>query len=436
MPARPAPGTMRAMNRSDSLPVVRSWLRAFDQRDLDHLFALTARDLEYHRWLGVEHGHDALRGLLHRHSYGVTLRQTMRRGFRRGPVVVAELHLESRFAETGEPAGVQDAAAVFEVRDGRVASIRPCPDLVTALRAAGLSERDVVDLPDPPAPLVVAVLGASGGQGAPVARRLLREGHRVRAVARRPERGPAGCKPVAADLTDAVALESACAGADAVVIHLPLVFGDRALVMAERVAAAVRRADVPRVVISTGGPLPPGPIGMPYVDARVELVRALDGAAVVEPFGAYMENLAAPWSAPLVREGVLAYPLPAERPMPWLALADVAERIAAALADGETGRIPMAGPWPLTGEQAAEALGRGAGRPVHWRSLEPAEYGDLLRPHLGDEAADGVADMYAALAAGPAPAPDPARLRVGSSDLESWARAQHWTAARAREAVR
>jgi uncharacterized protein YbjT (DUF2867 family) len=357
----------------------------------------------------------------------VTPRQTMRRAFRRGPVVVAELHLEGRFAETGEPAGVQDAAAVFEVRDGRVARLRPCPDLSTALRAAGLTERDVVAGEDRGAPLAVAVLGASGGQGAPVARRLLRDGHRVRAVVRRPERAPAGCEPYAADLTDAAALDRAFAGADAVVAHLPLVFGQRALVMAERVAGAVRRADVPRVVIGTGGPLPPGPIGVPYVDARAELVRALEGAAVVEPYAAYMENLSAPWSAPLVREGVLAYPLPAEHPVPWLALADVAERIAAALAGGETGRIPLTGPWPLTGPQAAEALARAIGRPVRWRSVEPAEYGDMLRPHLGDEAADGIAGMYAALAAGPAPAPDPARLRVGSTDLESWARAQPWT---------
>ncbi len=416
------------MNRSDPLAVVRAWLRAFDRRDLDSLFALTAGDLEYHRWVGVERGHAAVHGLLHRQSYGVTPRQTMRRAFRRGPVVVAELHLESRQAETGEPAGVQDAAAVFEVRGGRVASLRPCSDLGVALRAAGLSESDLVAGEHHGVPQVVAVLGATGGQGAPVARRLLGAGHRVRAVARRPERAPAGCEPFAADLLDPGALDRAYAGADAAVVQLPLVFDERALVMAERVAEALRRSDVRRVVVNPGGPLPSRPIGLPYVDARVELVRALDGAAVVEPFAAYMENLAASWSAPLVREGVLAYPLPAERPMPWLALADVAERIGAALADGEVGRIPLCGPWPLTGAQVADALARAVGRPVRWQTVEPAEYGDMLRPHLGDEAADGIAGMYAAMSGAPAPMPDPARLRVGSTDLESWARAREWTA--------
>src|SRR3954447_3352091 len=186
-------------------------------------------------------------------------------------------------------------------------------------------------------PHLVAVHGATGIQGAAVARRLLRDGHRVRAVARRPDGAP-GCEPFAADLLPADALSSAYSGVDAVVVQLPLVFDDSALRQAECVAQALWRSGVRRVVVNAGGPVAPAAVGMPYIDARVALLAALDGGpfavTVIEPIAPYMENFCTPWSAALLRDGVLAYPLPADVPIPWLALDDVADAIAAALASG------------------------------------------------------------------------------------------------------
>jgi uncharacterized protein YbjT (DUF2867 family) len=176
--------------------------------------------------------------------------------------------------------------------------------------------------------------------------------------------------------------------------------------------------------------VPPGPVGVPNLDARAELIRALERgpsrATVVQPVAPYMENLAAPWSAGLVRQGILAYPLPAEAPVPWLALDDVADHIAAALAGDEDDRPLICGPQPLTGAQAADALAFALGRPVRWRTVQPAAYGDLLRPHLGDAIADAIAGLYAAQAQAPPPAPDPALLRVARTDLGSWARERAW----------
>ena len=275
-------------------------------------------------------------------------------------------------------------------------------------------------------PLVVALHGATGTQGTPVARRLLRDGYRVRAVVRHPERAD-GCEPYAADLARAGDLARAYAGADVVVVQLPLVFDETAIVQAEQVADALQRSGVRRVVASLGGPTPPGPVGIPYLDARTMLVQALEAgpfaAAIVEPLTPYMDNLGAPWSAPLVRDGVLAYPLPAEAPVPWVALDDVADRIVAAVTDDEQGRLPICGPEPLTGEQTAAALARALARPVRWKTVGAAEYGEMMRPHTGDEVAAGVAGLYAALAQSPRPpAPDPALVHVGRTDLESWAR--------------
>ena len=66
------------------------------------------------------------------------------------------------------------------------------------------------------------------------------------------------------------------------------------------------------------------------------------------------------------------------------------------------------------------------GHPLRWQTITPDEYGDLLRPHLGDHAADNVAAMYRALAAAPpAPMPDPAPAREALDwaprDLAAWA---------------
>ena len=150
-------------------------------------------------------------------------------------------------------------------------------------------------------------------------------------------------------------------------------------------------------------------------------------AAIVQPLGQYMENMCAPWSAPAVRAGVLAYPVPVEAALPWVAIDDVAERIADALDGREEGDLPICGPEMLTGDQAAAALATALGRPVRYQQITPAEFGDMVRAAAGDAFGDGIGELYAAmLSAGPPPAPDPERLRIGPTALADWARRQDW----------
>lgn len=168
---------------------------------------------------------------------------------------------------------------------------------------------------------------------------------------------------------------------------------------------------------------------MPYLDARRLLAEELEDApfrsTIVEPVGELMEQLLAPWLAPLLEVGVIAYPLHAELPVSWLALDDLADELADAVTEAKPGRYAICGPEPLTGEEAADALASAYARPVRWETIDPVEYGEMMRRHAGDRNALGTAGMYAALGRGPLPtAPDPARLRVGETDLESWARAR------------
>jgi uncharacterized protein YbjT (DUF2867 family) len=77
-------------------------------------------------------------------------------------------------------------------------------------------------------------------QGAPVAAHLARSGHAVRPLSRR----------TGADLCDRASLTAAYAGADVVVLQLPLVYDERALAMAENAARAAEAAGVQHLVIN------------------------------------------------------------------------------------------------------------------------------------------------------------------------------------------
>ena len=112
-------------------------------------------------------------------------------------------------------------------------------------------------------PLVVALHGATGTRGRPVAGACWRTATTSAPSSAAPRARPAA-RPAAADLLDARSLAGAYAGTDAVVVRLPAVFDDRAWRMARGVVAAVHGAQVQRVVVDTGCALPAAPTGLPF----------------------------------------------------------------------------------------------------------------------------------------------------------------------------
>ncbi|MET8775600.1 NAD(P)H-binding protein [Nocardia sp. NPDC004654] len=284
----------------------------------------------------------------------------------------------------------------------------------------------------------VTVHGATGTQGAAIVRGLLAAGHRVRGVVRTsPGVLPPDTEPVQADLLEPDSLAAAYTGADAVIVQLPLVFTDLAVRQAEAVLAGLRKAGVERVVFNTGTVLPPAPIGVPFVDARVllsaELTRGVEAATVVAPARQYMENLVAPWSAPLVRAGELAYPLPRELPVPWVALDDLGSTVADLISATTPPPLRIvAGPQALTGDEVAAELSAVLGHAVRWNSISPNAYREMLTPHLGAEAAEGIAAVYTPPPPGAPtpPEPDPSVLETGATELRDWAARQDWQVGR------
>lgn len=271
----------------------------------------------------------------------------------------------------------------------------------------------------------IAVHGATGSQGRPVAQALTTAGHDVRPLSR----------AAGVDLLDRASLDAAYDGAEVVVLQLPLVYDERVLAMADNVARAAEAAGVAHLVINAGCQLPPAPIGVPFLDARHRAAAAdVPLVTVLQPT-TYLENLSGPWSAELVGEGVVAYPVPGDLPLAWLATADVAIAVERAIARGAGGFFALPGN-PATGHELAATLAQVLTRPVRWETVPADAYGDMLRPHLGGHAADGTAAVYRMLAASPpAPLPDPSAARAALDwaprDIATWARDTHWPLARA-----
>jgi ketosteroid isomerase-like protein len=140
MPQLPPPAALEPAT-VDALTAVRAWGEAFNERDGDRLLALAAPDVQIESPRGPARGHAALRRMLELQTYGVAQRIHPVRYFALGTTVAIEARIEFRWVESGELADSADGVAVVEVRDGRVASIRPTPDLATAHRAAGWPPR-------------------------------------------------------------------------------------------------------------------------------------------------------------------------------------------------------------------------------------------------------------------------------------------------------
>jgi uncharacterized protein YbjT (DUF2867 family) len=162
------------------------------------------------------------------------------------------------------------------------------------------------------------------------------------------------------------------------------------------------------------------------VDGPVRLARSLPDATpvttVVAPLFAYMENLAITSSTERIRaRGELAYPVPAEFPMPWLALDDLAEVVADVLDDPAPAADRLvAGPEALRGPDAAAELAAAIGRDVRWVTIDHDEFESMLAPDLGPQAAAGVASFYAVQAHENATPLGPGLLH-GATTLRQWA---------------
>lgn len=248
-----------------------------------------------------------------------------------------------------------------------------------------------------------------------------------------------GAEVVDADLDDTASLAAASRGARRVFLHPPLAGAPEQVLRQMRSALdAAVGAGVERVVLATTSALPATDSGVASIEsnrAAEGLLAAADVAGVVRRPTLYLGNLTAPWSLPrILSAGELAYPLPDDLAVSWLAPADAAAASVRALtgepADGLV--LTLGGPTPVRGADLAAAIGAASGRPVRYVSQSPEEFATGLAPVLGEQTATGIAALYryytgpgaATLAVATAPVWE--ALGIRTRTVEQWATEQDW----------
>ena len=257
--------------------------------------------------------------------------------------------------------------------------------------------------------LKVLVYGATGSQSSPVVRHLLARGHQPYVFTRHPEKAAAlqaaGATVVVGDLADAASVRAANEGMDAVSLLIPF-SAPEPLASARHAVEAAQAAGVKLLVWNVSGYIPAAPTGNPAYDVRLDLRQLLQASGLPHITlipTVYAENLFGPWTAPgLASRNELAYPVPANQPINWLASDDLGALTVAALERPElAGRIfTVGGPEALTGPELAAAFTTGLGRPVTYRPMPPSEFYDFLHDLAGPEMAAAVTRSYELMWAG------------------------------------
>jgi uncharacterized protein YbjT (DUF2867 family) len=180
-------------------------------------------------------------------------------------------------------------------------------------------------------PKLLLVIGSTGKQGSSVARRLLKRGHEVRGLTRKPEGTPAqelrslGAEIVRGDLDDRNSLRRAIAGRDAVFIVATAFEKGPEAETREAVNAmdVAREAGVRQVVYSSVSDADRH-TGIPHFDSKARAEEHLAGLnyTIVAPVF-FMDNMTGPFMAQGLANGVLAMALSPRRKLQEISVRDI-----------------------------------------------------------------------------------------------------------------
>jgi uncharacterized protein YbjT (DUF2867 family) len=278
-------------------------------------------------------------------------------------------------------------------------------------------------------PDTILVTGATGRLGL-IAQLLVRRGQRIRAMTRDPRSqiaiglAAAGAEIVPGDFDDRASLEAAASGAE---IAIAAGTAHRAGPDGEarhgiNFAEAAAAAGVSHLIYISGAGAD-RPTGVPVFESKravEERIRTLGVPHTIIAPVYFMENAFNPWNRAHLQAARFPLPLPADRELKQVAIADIASFVAHAVAhvhELENQRIEIASD-VLTGTRAAEILTGATGRRFEFESLPI----DGVNP--------GMARLFEWLDRFGEPA-DVAGLRaaypaVGWHTFEEWATAQDW----------
>ncbi len=233
--------------------------------------------------------------------------------------------------------------------------------------------------------LSVLVTGATGKQGGAVARLLLKKGHLVRALTRKPDSPKAqelkrlGAEVVTGNLEDRAAVERAAQAVDAIfAMSTPFEAGMEVETrQGITVADAAKAAGVKHLIYTSVGSADRN-TGIPHFDSKYKVEQHIKTLGIPHTIIGpvfFMENLISPWWLPGLQEGKLAMALPGSRKLQQIALEDIAGFTALVLERREQflGRRADIASDEIAGNQVVEIISRLSGRKIEYVELPLAQ---------------------------------------------------------------
>lgn len=227
----------------------------------------------------------------------------------------------------------------------------------------------------------VLVTGSTGQQGGAVARALLANGHRVKALTRKPDGdaarqlASAGAEVVAGDLGDTTSIIEAAGDVDTIfLMGNSYEAGVEAETRQGIIAAdAAKAAGVGHLIYSSVADADKK-TGIPHFESKYLVERHVAGLGIPYTISApvaFMENIVAPWAIGGLRQGRLAFAMPPKRVLQLVAVADIGAFVAALAERRESvfgRRFDFAGD-ELSGEDRAKILSQVIGRPIRYEEI-------------------------------------------------------------------
>lgn len=215
----------------------------------------------------------------------------------------------------------------------------------------------------------------------------------------------AGAMPILANMSDANIMQEITKGVDAIAFMVPVSLPNPfdGLQYAKNVIDAAKTNGVKKIVWNTSGWLAPQKIGIPGEDVKLDISDYLKNSGlnyvIIQPT-IYMENMLGPFCAPFVKnEKKLAYPTPEAMPIGWIASRDVSAFVVEAIYNDKlkADSFQISGLENLKGNDLAEQFSKGLSEKIVYYTQPAKEFGDILKPFVGEAGATGVASYYEGL---------------------------------------
>jgi uncharacterized protein YbjT (DUF2867 family) len=212
----------------------------------------------------------------------------------------------------------------------------------------------------------------------------------------------AGATPVLANLADADKMLEITKGIDAIAFMIPVSLPNPfdGLQYSKNVIDAAKTNGVGKIVWNTSGWLESQKIGSPVDDVKLDVLDYLKNSGmdyvIIQPT-IYMENMMGPFCAPFIaNEKKLAYPTPEAMPIGWIASRDVSAFVVEAIynADLKADAFKVSGMENLKGNDTAAHFSKGVAEEIAYYPQKPQEFGDILKPFVGEAGANSVAAYY------------------------------------------